>query len=178
MFKVGDKVYRINVDGVRSYGKIINVFMGDVYPVVAEFDGHKLTYTLDGRFLEKRKEPSIFLAEDTMFEVGDEVSAFGVRGIVEAIRENEVIVALENRLKFTFYKDGMYFNWAKEPSLKLIKKAKKKVKKTIEALIHVEKKNPFRYFEQRRIYSTKELASDFNSDYEVQKISFEIEVEE
>ena len=176
MFKVGDKVYRINVDGVRSYGTVINVVMGDTYPVVAEFNGYTLTYTLDGRFLEKGKEPSIFLAEDTMFEVGDEVSAFGVRGIVEDIRGNEVIVALENRLKFTFYKDGTYFNWAKEPSLKLIKKAKKKVKKKMRALLWFGSGiDP-----NGRIKRTIEVLSftSLGVDIVSQEVEFEVEVEE
>jgi len=111
-----------------------------------------------------------------MFEVGDEVEAFGCLGLVADI-QGSLVKATFCGNHHWFNIDGTAFHWANEPSLKLIKKAKKKVKKTIEAWIHVEKTNPFRYFEQRRIYSTKELASDFSSDFELQKISFEIEVE-
>ena len=65
--------------------------------------------------------------EEMIFEIGDEVEAFGVRGVVVEI-DMLVRVLFDERYCY-FYKDGKVYSWTKEPSLKLIKKAKKKVKK-------------------------------------------------
>jgi hypothetical protein len=65
------------------------------------------------------------------FELNDVVTAFGVRGVVKEVRENSdfpVKVSFEGGETldiWSFTLDGKYFVWAKEPSLKIIEKAKK-----------------------------------------------------
>jgi hypothetical protein len=66
------------------------------------------------------------------FKVGDKVSAFGVEGEVISLDEkNNYPITVEfddDHLSF-FMIDGRASAWHLEPSLKLIEKAKKKVKK-------------------------------------------------
>jgi len=65
-----------------------------------------------------------------MFEVGDEVEAFGCLGLVVDI-QGPLVKATFCKHNYWFTFDGKSFDWAKEPSLKLIKKKKKKVKKKV-----------------------------------------------
>ena len=67
------------------------------------------------------------------FKVGDIVEAFGVRGEVTCTdRKTFVEVRLDHNVDcFEFYKDGRYEHWHKTPSLKLIRRKKQRVKKTI-----------------------------------------------
>jgi len=66
------------------------------------------------------------------FKVGDKVSAFGVEGEVISLDEkNNYPITVEfddDHLSF-FMIDGRASAWHKEPSLKLIERPKKKVKK-------------------------------------------------
>lgn len=74
------------------------------------------------------------MREEIKFEEGDEVEWGGVKGIVSGVdlqskSDFYLYVDFENKQVGTFCKDGRYYDWLKEPSLKLIKKAKKSVKK-------------------------------------------------
>jgi hypothetical protein len=69
---------------------------------------------------------------ETEFKVGDAVEAFGVRGLVSRIGSGDtlpVFVELETEDTDRFTKDGRAYSWHKEPSLKLIERPKRKVKK-------------------------------------------------
>jgi hypothetical protein len=59
------------------------------------------------------------------FEVGDIVEALGCRGIVKEAADRHVKVYFESNEYVFFYPDGKLYDWQKEPSLKLIEKAKK-----------------------------------------------------
>jgi hypothetical protein len=65
------------------------------------------------------------------FEVGDVVEAFGERGTIVSVREEDyslykvVLSEVTPRVVLSFNSQGKYFDWQKEPSLKLIEKAKK-----------------------------------------------------
>lgn len=79
----------------------------------------------------------------TKFKVGDIVEAFGVRGVVTKVLSNgghPVLVDFERlpgEAEEEFTPDGRLFYWHKEPSLKLIERQKKKVKKTIETWLNI-----------------------------------------
>ena len=70
---------------------------------------------------------------DTIFKVGDSVEAFGCEGIVSKNNSCDLVdfpievTFKEHGHANTFTRDGRCDVWHKEPSLKLIKKAKKKV---------------------------------------------------
>lgn len=75
----------------------------------------------------------------TVFEVGDIVEAFGLKGIVVKIRDCQyfpIQVKFCNDNSATFCSSGKLQSWHLEPSLKLIEKAKKKVKKKFYVVIH------------------------------------------
>lgn len=59
-----------------------------------------------------------------MFKVGDIVEAFGCRGTVVDIRDDEypVVVSFDDNTN-SFTQDGRERTWHKEPSLKLIERA-------------------------------------------------------
>lgn len=72
------------------------------------------------------------MCEEIKFEVGDEVIAFGVDGIVgDVVNDSDfpILVRFPNKHVLSFTKKGFWHIWHKEPSLKLIKKAKKPVKR-------------------------------------------------
>ena len=70
-----------------------------------------------------------------MFKVGDIVEAWGVRGVVTGyVNQPEYIeVKFDNAQAYvtTFFVDGKYMAWHEEPSLKLVKRPKAKVKKVL-----------------------------------------------
>lgn len=77
----------------------------------------------------------------TEFKVGDKVEAFGCEGEVVPYASNSsfpvsVRFKYASNLQF-FTKDGKLFSWAKEPSLKLISRPKRKEKKVIEMWVNV-----------------------------------------
>ena len=65
------------------------------------------------------------------FKVGDIVEWQGVRGTVNCNTHYGVKVLFADGNIANFYADGRYFDWHKEPSLKLIERPKKMVKKTM-----------------------------------------------
>jgi len=75
----------------------------------------------------------------TVFELNDRVTAFGIEGVVISVdfaKDYPIKVDFYNGKYPTFTKDGKLYNWHLEPSLKLIEKAKKKVKKKFWLSIH------------------------------------------
>lgn len=77
---------------------------------------------------------------DTKFEVGDIVDWMGVEGVVKEIlgfpNDGHVYVDFyQADMKQGFHPDGKLYGFHKEPSLKLIKKAKKKI--TVECWVNV-----------------------------------------
>jgi len=69
----------------------------------------------------------------TVFEVGDIVEWCGIKGKIVFIYSEStrypILVRFDNNEEKPFTKDGKYYDWHLEPSLKLIEKAKRKVKK-------------------------------------------------
>lgn len=66
------------------------------------------------------------------FKKDDVVEAFGIRGIIvdNNIKYNlPVLVLFQNAIEEYFTVDGKFRDWHLEPSLKLIERPKKKVKK-------------------------------------------------
>jgi hypothetical protein len=74
-----------------------------------------------------------------MFKVGDIVEAFGFRGAVTDVHDDGTVNVYFGAIRKSenFYSTGHLFRWHKEPSLKLIERPKKKVKKIIERWINV-----------------------------------------
>lgn len=82
--------------------------------------------------LDSFESPSVASKEEVNFQVGDKVSAFGVEGIVTRITDAAffpIKVDFPDDINSSFTIDGRYLGWHKEPSLKLIERPKKKVKK-------------------------------------------------
>lgn len=77
---------------------------------------------------------------ETKFQVGDLCAAFGLDCVVESISNNGDVYCV--RVKFpgyiylSFTIEGLLYLWHQEPSLKLIKRPKKKVTKTMYQAIH------------------------------------------
>ena len=72
------------------------------------------------------------MSNETKFEVGDIVMAFGNKGVVTKISCNHVgyvLVDFAIGYLVCFFPDGKTMPWHAEPSLKLIKRPKNKVKK-------------------------------------------------
>ena len=175
-FKVGDKVYRFKGDGGTEEGIVVKITPNILYPITAQFyGGHRYYYHND-------KEPALFLVQHPVFEVGDEVEAFGCRGVVRDVRE-EIGVLLENEIFLRFYYDGRYFPWSTEISLKLINKKKKKVKKTIEAWVALSD-NPndgvkYAIYSasagcNMQFFHSERAARDYSGHSDIQKITFEV----
>ena len=69
---------------------------------------------------------------ETKFEVGDTVSWCGITGTVIKIVDYgdytyPVVTTFPHERLASFTSDGKYYSWHKEPSLKLVSKAKKKI---------------------------------------------------
>ena len=118
------------------------------------------------------------------FEVGDSVEAFGCNGVVVPnINENYIDVSFGGDNIICFFKNGNYFTWAKEPSLKLINKKKKKVKKTIEAWVALSD-NPsdgvkYAIYSasagcNMQFFHSERAARDYSGHSDIQKITFEV----
>ncbi len=69
---------------------------------------------------------------ETKFQVGDNVEAWGCRGIVRGVHPQLIEVSFGGTDAYIFFfSDGRFMDWHKEPSLKLIERPKKKVTKTM-----------------------------------------------
>lgn len=116
----------------------------------------------------------------TEFKVGDIVEAFGCRGVVVALNESrsEPIVEFEGvfNVRKNFYRDGKYFEWAKEPSLKLISRPKKKVKKTV--WVGVEKSFSYKDGITGSVFTDEKTARVCAWGYGVHPIEIEVDAEE
>lgn len=111
---------------------------------------------------------------DLNLQVGDEVEAFGVKGVVAniaAIGTYPITVAIEGEGSYGFTADGRFYTWSKTPSLKLIKRKPKTVEKTVELKRYLlqDKDDPHRI--HWSVWGTIE-ALDFyqrHSDYKILK---------
>ena len=127
-FKVGDKV-RLKVGALAGHEGVVAQVLPDVevYTVkISKGEHYALT------------ESDIELI--TEFKAGDIVEAFGVRGVVTHVSESDhfsVSVKFDNQATLYFTKEGNYLAWAKEPTLKLIERPKKKEKRTVSIWINV-----------------------------------------
>ncbi len=105
------------------------------------------------------------------FEVGDVVEWCGVRGIVSELDEG-VKVIFPNKLPLYFCSDGKYEHWHKEPSLKLIEKAKKKVNKSVTRWVNIDRDTFC------KIYDSPELADECQNTGRIACVPVKIEWEE
>lgn len=96
--------------------------------------------------LDSFESPSGVSREEIKFQVGDKVSAFGVEGVVTRITDVVLFpikVDFPDNINTSFTIDGRYLGWHKEPSLKLIERPKKKVKKYKVLFKNLQYKNQF-----------------------------------
>lgn len=111
-----------------------------------------------------------------VFDLNDRVSAFGVEGVVVSVEyDYQGIYPIRVRFINGQYKDftidGKYESWHLEPSLKLIEKAKRKVKKKFWVFISdLEIK--------RRYFSARLYTEPIEADLNCQVVEIELEVEE
>lgn len=73
-----------------------------------------------------------------MFKVGDKVDWLGWQGTVEKVHDDSYDITVRDKCGFvrTFYKDGRYLK-EQRPSLVLIERPKKKIKKTITKWVNI-----------------------------------------
>lgn len=110
----------------------------------------------------------------TVFEVGDIVEAFGLKGIVVKIRDCQyfpIQVKFCNDNSATFCSSGKLQSWHLEPSLKLIEKAKKKVKKKFWFVISDS-------LIKARYFSAQLYTNPIKHTPDCQLVEIELEVEE
>lgn len=71
---------------------------------------------------------------ETKFKVGDKVRAWGIDGVVKPsyMNSSELLVAFDNNKYQYFDQEGKAQSWHKEPTLILVERPKKKIKKTLE----------------------------------------------
>lgn len=96
------------------------------------------------------------------FQVGDIVTAFGLKGKVISIKSSSlynIIVDFEEGPQEAFSTDGKEMLWHKEPSLKLIERPKKKVKKYM--VVH------------KRRYSNAYVSFNVSDDFYYNREDFE-----
>lgn len=113
------------------------------------------------------------------FKIDDIVEAFGLRGkvIKEIESGSRILVYWDDIPGYAewFYHDGKESVWHKEPSLKLIERPKKMVKKKFTRWVNYRNKEP--YF--GTVYSQRnEAIANAKYGSVTKEISFEIEVEE
>jgi len=181
-FKVGDKVYRFKRDGGTEEGIVVKINPKIPYPITAQFYGGHANYSLDGHYYNNDKEPALFLVQHPVFELGDEVEAFGCAGTIEDIKGSLVKARFCSNHHW-FNIDGTAFHWANEPSLKLINMKKKKVKKTIEAWVALSD-NPsdgvkYAIYSasagcNMQFFHSERAARDYSGHSDIQKITFEV----
>lgn len=117
---------------------------------------------------------------ENKFQVGDKISAFGVEGEVVSINVSgdfPIKCNFVDGYSATFSSDGRYYDW-QEPSLKLIERPKKKVKKYIVLFKRLEYENQFQvsgdHYADREDFESRTYGNQF-----IQLIKeSEIEVEE
>lgn len=110
----------------------------------------------------------------TVFEVGDTVEAFGVIGTVKEILIRDplpVIIEFPGGLFKSFPVEGKREIWHLDPSLKLIEKAKRKVKKKFWIIISDSEI-------KRRELSARLYTEPIKSGLGCQVVEIELEVEE
>lgn len=98
------------------------------------------------------------------FQVGDLVEAFGVEGEVVAIDSSSwpIRVRFSNGEDELFSADGKLFDWHDEPSLVLIERKPKYVKKTLYAELF---KDSVSFYLNSRVYEEKPKADALNNVY-------------
>lgn len=85
---------------------------------------------------------------ETKFEVGDTVSWMGAEGVVKEIYDGSVKVIFTPMCYIQlFFIDGRLHQFHTEPSLKLIRKAKKKI--TVECWVNVYGDGIYRFYETK-----------------------------
>ena len=113
----------------------------------------------------------------TVFEVGDIVEWCGIKGKIVFIYSEStrypILVRFDNNEEKPFAKDGKYYDWHLEPSLKLIEKAKKKVKKRFWLFIHESEIDKL-YLEAATLYTMNPNKNCKNCHL----VELELEVEE
>lgn len=144
-FQVGDRVKKI-VEGIEYMGTISKIIRDSDfrYPICVEFDtdDREQWFTPDGS-IDYNDEVVIFKIEEynmdkIKFEVGDKVSWNGMLcTVVDMVGGSHpvVIANLDGNRVASFTLDGKFHIHMTEPSLKLVKRAKKKVK-YYPALLH------------------------------------------
>lgn len=120
-------------------------------------------------------KPKLREENKTVFDLNDRVTAFGIEGVVISVdfaKDYPIKVDFYNGKYPTFTKDGKLYNWHLEPSLKLIEKAKKKVKKKIEAWACIHKDGTY------TLCLSKTIAQNSYTSIDIIKLTGEYEVEE
>lgn len=140
-FKVGD---RVKVEG--KTGVVTRLGGSSEYPVFVQYDNIDECdiFTEDGKVSTIDDIPILELLEEeneqSLFQKGDIVEAFGLRGKVVFTYSKghySVKVKYDTGSFDDFTSHGLYANHHKEPSLKLVERPKKKIKKTVELYVNI-----------------------------------------
>jgi hypothetical protein len=112
------------------------------------------------------------------FKVGDICEWQGVRGVVVLVDSDEVLVKFrDSQCNTSFLPDGRYFKWHKEPSLKLLERPKRMVKKSATWWCNIYDDN---FSMKAMCFVSKEKADEHDDTDRVACIekTFEYEIEE
>jgi len=103
-------------------------------------------------------------------------SAFGPGALIPGAPGDSLQVKFPDNRTAYFTEDGAYFHWHKEPSLKLIERPKKKVKKVMYPVIT---KNEYgRWFLTQTMFENEEQARKVFDDFIALGPAVEFEAEE
>lgn len=122
--------------------------------------------------------PKLKEENKTVFEVGDIVEWCGVKGVIKKIKKEYIddkyplLVNFEQD-EHLFTENGHFYDWHLEPSLKLIEKASRKVKKKFWLFIHESEIDEL-YLEAATLYTMKPNKNCKNCHL----VELELEVEE
>lgn len=168
-FKVGDKIRLKTGPLIGQEGVVVQVLPDvEVYTVKISTGEHFALAESD-------------IESITEFKVGDIVEIFGVRGVVKTVSFPHpfpdpfpIKVWLDIGRGVSFTEDGRYFSWAKEPTLKLIERPKKKEKRTVRMWVNVYsngKRYAYHSKEEAELGADEtaiEVAVEMTGEYEVE----------
>jgi len=113
------------------------------------------------------------------FKVGDIVEAFGVCGIIIAEHGKIMTIQLDGVTGTdSFLKDGRAADWHKEPSLKLVERPKKKVKKILYPAIFKASDTSNKFFMTSTLFDSLESAKSMDTSFIGLGPAIEIEVDD
>lgn len=119
---------------------------------------------------------------EAKFKVGDRVRAWGIDGVVQpsCTYSTDVLVLFDDGHNQHFDKEGKAQSWHKEPSLVLVERPKKKVKKTIERWVAFDPQNNCIDCTKSTKQEITRFVDGFKNNYQIVHLTgtYEVEVDD